>query len=120
MKSCCHLSPEAPAFGGVCDLSTQGGSPPAKPCHSGKPEHPRSPQAELICCCRNSMPKYPWSHAEALPTWFGGFRGFLGLIEGCQDSPDHLCTSGFGSFYLRVHIKEVLGPIHCHIILVIC
>lgn len=43
----------------------------------------------------------------------------LGLIEGCQDRPDHLGALGFGSFHLRVHIQQVLGPVHGHVVLVV-
>lgn len=115
-------SPQRHQFLEECETCPHRWALTLPPLPRGESKTSWSPQPEPTRCCRNFMSVYTWPHIKGVrpPSWFGGFRGFLGLIEGCQDSPDHLCAPGFGSFHLRVHIEEVLGPVHCHIVLVIC
>lgn len=99
VKSCCHL---------CLRLWGWGLSPPTLP-GEGKTKSPGPSPG------RAHPP--PWNSTSL---WGDDERGeLLGLIEGCQDRPDHLGAPGFGSFHLRVHIQQVLGPVHGHVVLVV-
>lgn len=81
VKSRRHLSPEAPAFGGVCDLPTQVGSCPPTPARGGEQTPPQCPRAEPTRCCRNPVPKCSWPHVEGVRPSHHLVWGFRGLFR---------------------------------------